>query len=374
MENIMSDIHELHSDAMDMAEQAIFARRKGKTDEALALFEEAYRLEIQVAHRSLTEPSRSVMYRSAASLALNAKLYREAEKACAAGLAGDAPLEIADELRSVFEEAMFYNYHLPLRGIELLDESEFQMSIVGNAIASGLAEANLVIPRLQHMQSIVISTVQRLYKKTLEKTASTKLYALYMSPPRAGSYAVTLRLGAPEQSMLPLLDDRASVIEEIMRNLDLVNNQAVEELQNAIQDPEYYQHFVALVKQIAPDGDDIQRIGWTKVHNGRQSSVELSRTKSEIKPFIMEGRLGRKATESEDEKLIQITGQVLFANAEGKKILKIKITDDNGQRHTVTAPKSIVDDIVRPYFGTRVTIDALQKGDKNKFVDISPLE
>lgn len=374
MEKIMSDIHELHSDAMDRAEQAIFAKRKGRVEEALALFEEAYRLEIQVAHRSLTEPSRSVMYRSAASLALNAKLYREAEKACAAGLAGDAPAEIADELRSALEEAMFYNYHLVLRGIELVDESEFQMSIVGNAISSGLAEANLIIPRLQHMQSIVISTVQRMYKKTLEKTAQTKLYALYMSPPYPGSYAVTLRLGAPEQRMLPEFDDRANVIDQILYNLDLVNNQAIEELQNSIQDPEYYQHFVALVKQIAPDGDDIQRIGWTNIRNGRQSSVELSRTKAEIKPFIMEGRLGRKATESEDEKLIQITGQVLFANAEGKKTLRIRITDDNNQKHWVTAPKSIVDDIVRPYFGTRVTIDALQKGDKNKFVDISPHE
>ena len=50
------------------------------------------------------EPMRSVLHRSAASLALNCEEYRLAEKLLAVGLAGDPPAEIADEMRDLMEQ------------------------------------------------------------------------------------------------------------------------------------------------------------------------------------------------------------------------------------------------------------------------------
>lgn len=48
-----------------------------------------------------SEPSRSVLYRSAASLAVDAEQYDEARRLVACGLAGKPPAEIAAELREV---------------------------------------------------------------------------------------------------------------------------------------------------------------------------------------------------------------------------------------------------------------------------------
>jgi hypothetical protein len=48
------------------------------------------------------EPTRSVLYRSAASMAYVCKKYREAEKLIGIGLAGNPPHEIAEELRDLF--------------------------------------------------------------------------------------------------------------------------------------------------------------------------------------------------------------------------------------------------------------------------------
>ncbi len=86
---------------MEIADRAFIAQRNG--GQALQLFEAAYRLEFEAAQQTHEEPSRSVLYRSAATLALHAQLYREAEKADALGLAGEAPAEIADELREVLK-------------------------------------------------------------------------------------------------------------------------------------------------------------------------------------------------------------------------------------------------------------------------------
>ncbi|MCL4203791.1 MAG: hypothetical protein KJ000_14920 [Pirellulaceae bacterium] len=47
---------------------------------------------------------RSVLHRSAASLALNCEEYRLAEKLLAVGLAGDPPPEIAEEMRDLLEQ------------------------------------------------------------------------------------------------------------------------------------------------------------------------------------------------------------------------------------------------------------------------------
>ncbi|HFA47501.1 MAG TPA: hypothetical protein ENJ95_00630 [Bacteroidetes bacterium] len=49
------------------------------------------------------EPSRSVLFRSAAWLAVKAGKYREAERMAAFGLSGNPPKMILDELREVQE-------------------------------------------------------------------------------------------------------------------------------------------------------------------------------------------------------------------------------------------------------------------------------
>jgi len=103
----MKEIETLHNQAMDLAEKAVMLRIGKKTDESIEAFNSAFQLERQAAIQLKDsfdfEPSRSIMFRSAASLALNASLYREAEKMIAIGLSGNPPDPIADELRTLYE-------------------------------------------------------------------------------------------------------------------------------------------------------------------------------------------------------------------------------------------------------------------------------
>lgn len=102
------NLKKTHRAAMDFMQQAIVLRETGKETAAVELFEKAFELEKQAALMLLMdfekEPTRSVLYRSAASLAMNCKKYREAEKLVNQGLAGNPPEDLAEDLRNLYED------------------------------------------------------------------------------------------------------------------------------------------------------------------------------------------------------------------------------------------------------------------------------
>lgn len=123
----MTDINALHKQAMDFAEEASFKQAAGRDDEAKRLYARAYELERQAAeslnNKMDLEPTRSILFRSAASLALDCGEYRQAERLLARGLAGDPPPEIAEEIRDLFEQVNLQR-HLNLRGVVLGSREE----------------------------------------------------------------------------------------------------------------------------------------------------------------------------------------------------------------------------------------------------------
>ena len=100
-------IQEMHTQAMELADQADLMRKQGNAEAARLLYVESLRAEKEAAYMAhdqhIGEPTESVLFRSAASLAYGIKDYREAERLVCMGLAGNPPAEIADELRSLYE-------------------------------------------------------------------------------------------------------------------------------------------------------------------------------------------------------------------------------------------------------------------------------
>jgi hypothetical protein len=103
----MKSMSEQHQLAMERADQALEARRRGDEGAARAFFREAFlheRTAAQIIAPDLTaEPTRSVLHRSAASLAVECGEAREAERLIAIALSGDPPAEIAAELRELWQ-------------------------------------------------------------------------------------------------------------------------------------------------------------------------------------------------------------------------------------------------------------------------------
>ena len=104
-QELMQAIEADHIRAMEYVDRANEARLRGDTAAAAHSFAEAFRLEKQAAEAMIpyldVEPTRSVLLRSAASLALECKQEEEAERLACLGLSGKAPAEIRAELREV---------------------------------------------------------------------------------------------------------------------------------------------------------------------------------------------------------------------------------------------------------------------------------
>lgn len=108
----MSDIKLLHERSMDVAEEAFIAERRGDLETAKRLFLEALALEQEAALSypadKQSEPTRSILYRSAASLAYHAEAYDQARALVSAGLAGHPPAEIHAELVALQDKIDLY--------------------------------------------------------------------------------------------------------------------------------------------------------------------------------------------------------------------------------------------------------------------------
>jgi tetratricopeptide (TPR) repeat protein len=107
----MNGIQDLHRRAMEAADEADRFRRLGDLAGAKRGLSQAFDLERQAAGLTAAdeslEPTRSVLHRSAASLALECGDYREAERLIAVALSGDPPDELAEELRDLLEQVYF---------------------------------------------------------------------------------------------------------------------------------------------------------------------------------------------------------------------------------------------------------------------------
>jgi tetratricopeptide (TPR) repeat protein len=103
----MSVVLDKHHEAMAYADEALLARRNGENDRALQFFRQAFECERAAANQFTAEdsdePTRSVLHRSAATLALDCGEFREAERLIGRALAGNPPAQIAQELRDLLK-------------------------------------------------------------------------------------------------------------------------------------------------------------------------------------------------------------------------------------------------------------------------------
>lgn len=124
----MSQIRELHQQAMDLAQMAQVAKLRGNLAEAEELSRQAFEKELQAAQLIASdveaEPTRSVLHRSAATLAIDCGKIHTAERLIAIALSGNPPQEIAEELKDLFVQINIHKY-FARRGIAF-DEAKFQ--------------------------------------------------------------------------------------------------------------------------------------------------------------------------------------------------------------------------------------------------------
>ena len=372
----MSTIKELHRAAMEQTDLALAAQREG--GDAKALFTAAFEFERQaamlIAPKLDAEPTRSILHRSAATLALDCGHTREAEILICEALRGQPPEAIAEELRDLLEQ-VYFQRHLKLRGVSLGD-TEIQMSISGNGIGLGIAPVNAFLPRIQDTARLIYRTAERLaqvqfrFSGQVQENILNKI-ELFSSIPRVASFAISLRIGHGQINFPGASSPGEEAIDEMLGCLDIFNKGKQEELKKRIPQKDYYTNFVALARNIGPDGQSVNQVGFSTLRQGELRTVALTGGGVGAADFAPVFGAAALATPAGQDRPTEIQGFLKEADSRGKKKGKIHVVDSQGVDHTVVVPPSMMTDIVKPLWEAEVVIVGKRKGGVLHLTDIT---
>lgn len=355
---------------MELAQKAMIARDKSLFEDSANLARQAMELEAAaadlIALEEDSEPTRSVLYRSAASLAYQAKDFKEAQRLVAKGLAGFPPPEVEEELKNLYEDVNF-EYHLQVRG-EVLAPEDFQMSLQGDAVGAGTVFYYEFKRRLENTKILIDRTIERLMGRDYRGGGKTsnefQPFIPALSIPRAGSFAISFKLVSPLDQQLALFVKPKDVIDELIKDINLLNEGDIDGLKTQIGNPQYFSNFFAVARDMAPDGKKINFVGFT----GVSGSASLTKSRREITRITSD--LPQEIPTRKREKF-HVKGILDHAMARGKNIFELT-TEDNRQ-FKVHLDESL-EDLVRTYFGETVIVSGTYDGDVVYLSDIQPDE
>lgn len=371
------DIRELHNEAMHKAELGDMQKHQGNLDEARDLYAIAYELEKSVATAALDnqmgEPTISILLKSTASLAMRCGLYRDAEKLIGLALSGEPPIDIAEELRDMLETVNFRR-HLDLKGI-VLQEDEVQLVVAGRGVGYGYAKSEDVLGRVDTFQKLAIRTIERKAGRTFRKAGKipTELRDVcqsFITAPNAASMAFRMKFGSLSNNFLSGFSSFEEVIEDINDNIELIGKGDLDALKRNISNDSYFNNFIGLTKQLAPDGDNVNLFGITSILKGRERRVQLTSSKTEISSIIKLNDLTEYINEESEEHLLESNRENLSGILSAADNLgKVKITTSKGDRIPIVVPDGL-SDIVKNYWEEEVTITYKLHGTKKILLDI----
>lgn len=348
---------------MELADEADFALSNDNEAVYFSKIKESFEMEkeaaLQLMEQFGLEPSRSILFKSAAYLAIECNELREAERMISFALAGNPPLEIAEELRNLYEQVNFKR-HLQLKGVSL-EEDELQLAIAGNEVGLGVVESEEFVKRVDFAEKMIFRVAERIARHPFKARAKVPEHLhLYMSVPRAASFAVSLKIGSMETETKEDYPAKNEIIKEIFDCLDVFNNEGEKGLKDLIKDDDYLRNFIGLTRELAPDGDRINLVGFTAVIGKQHREIVIEKTKSQIKIPSKK----RKKINLDELKDITVEGILTFADKKGERF-KIN-NEEEGITYTVLIEKGLCD-IVKPYWDEYVKIEGKLK-DKKKHI------
>lgn len=375
------DIKLIHRQAMEQSDLALVARMRGDEQAAVNHVVSAYELEAKAAnaltHQPAAEPTRSVLFRSAATLARDCGRFNEAEKLIYKALAGEPPADIAGELQDLLEQVSFHR-HLELRGMQLSDE-EVQMAITGKSVGFGMAPTDVFLGRVHSTENLLYRTAERKQNRPYRDRGRrdgqlAQNMELYMSVPRAACFAVTFRVGASLQPSLPGFSPGETVIDELLDCLQLYTRGEEAQLKERISEEAYYRNFVSLVRTLQPDGAKVNMVGFTTVRRGTTKQVAMTEAPNDaptLTPQDVIPEQGKKAKPDTD--FVELRGELLIANAtkkSGKQSGEIEIVTSGNVRVKVVVPPGMMSDIVKPLWESQVEVTGTRRGKKVHLLQI----
>ena len=368
----MRSVRALHREAMNLAQEAFLLRESGNAVAARALAARAFPLEAEaaalVSKDVASEPTRSILYQSAASLAFQAGNYAEAQRLAADGLAGYPPARVEQQLKETIEQINFES-HLVVNG-EPLTTAEMQLSIAGDDVGFGRVPWSVFYDRMSALVSMISRMARRLsgepYRRRGRPSATARSFVPLVSIPRAGSFAVTIEVAHLPQGQQALFVSSEQVVDEVVVGAELVKEQRFDQLLLRIGERGYFDSFVSSAQILVPDGDRVKIVGLTSAK--RQVSFTESFSEMDYFPVPPVQAMSRELVSAFRTTLNGILDEASVRGTE-----QVGLSADNGTAYTFWVREG-VDDLVRNYFNRRVQVRVERANGREEIVSVRPLE
>lgn len=364
----MSSVRDLHNQAMQLMHQADRLRDIGQ--DAKKLYAQACDYEEQAAQivssSEDNEPSRSILYLSAASLAWCGKELMRAERLVATGLQGSPSQKTRKDLYKLLDDIR-YGLSVAEPVVEL-DEAALDMRLYGDRVRWGSAPLKAVFDRLDNLSRLFFRTYQRLcsqpYQDGRKKSTFVTPYSINVAISAPASFGVTMKLTREPGESLPLIDISAQkIFDDVISGIELIDKGEVEILKEKISDESYLTNFITLAGEIAPDGQRINMVGLSTMNRSfafKSARSSIKESYKRLKPIDV----------TPGEETISLKGYLDIADRKKGTLL---FTDQNDNEYTAKVKEGL-EDVARKYFGLLVEVEMERNRGKYLLSSISSID
>lgn len=340
MNDNIREVSRLHREAMRCVDKSTVARLEDNREEYLRYTRLAYEKETAAAvlmeDKKDIEPTRSVLYRSAATLAYRCEMYVEAKRLIHTALGGNPPPEIEFELNDLLGKVKLAQSNIHL------SDKHLRLTLDGNDIAFGRAPARTLATRIISVEEMLQATVRA-------------PVPLFYDTVGAASFYVDLTLSAETQPTLPGFDNFDEIVEPFIRNLELLNRGETETLKETIADPSNYGEFVKAAIDLAPDGKAISSVNLQARIAGQIQAISFERHQNELSEIPIPRVQKPMQAPHLTEKTIRRVGFLQRADGSDGSVCELH-TDSEGT-WIIEVDEEIIHQILGKYWKKRVEVE-----------------
>lgn len=361
---------ELHEKSEALAIEAGFAAAHKDTSRARSLYSEAAKLEVEALQ--VLEPhkvrTKGITGISAVALWYKAGDYGTAEKLACSLLQEECIPEFARHELQIILQTIWTEYAKQSAGIAFVP-GQVLVSVRGGAVVTGGAPLDLIVEKVQTLQSMFYRTIE--YLKGLPHRISGSAPKevqeacrpwLFQSAP--GSYQFSIAIQEPEQIDFFQADVRTSEIAHyFLKIVSAASTDDARALSAVISDATYQTTLLKLARNLAPTGKVFEEIA-LRIPG---ETVEVALTTESRKAISSNIRQGRADAENEQSAELRVAG-VLRAVDLTRHYLEVMVGD---QLVRIDGLQDEVDDVIGPMVNKSVVVQVVQRANgKHQYQDI----
>ncbi len=362
-----------HNQAMRIAEAAHDANKSGDYIRARTLFADAAKLEEQALRKLGPNQTRTlgITAISATSLWLKSREYSRTEQLAYHLMSlANLPEFARKELRTILQTV----WHEQIQGETDLKfaPGQVHVSVKGGQVVTGGAPADLILNRIQTIESLFYRTAKLYDKQPLRRSGlpSKRIQEmcrpwLFQSPPGSFQFMVAIQEIAQPSLFPEDIPDARSLTEKFLSIVRATTEDPENELPRIVHDGGYRNVFLRLSRNLAPNGKASKSLEIRSLND--PTPVTLSaETRVSITNTIREEQNRLLISPNELKNTITIEG-VLRALDLDRDWLEVSTENKSIKVHGVN---DTVDDVIGPMVNHTVRVKAFTRKRKYHFVDI----